>query len=290
MKKTVLSFLIAVVLLLVAGTFFDLPIGGKLYNLDSGFAKIFATIGMYPELIAIILSPAMILSVLYVKRKNISIVCFIVIFVVLICFEVLYSNDIRGYLSKRPLGTPGAAAILVCIIAACSFLLLPLAKKNPKEMFFVGLTGIAAIFIGKEILNTLKAYWGRQRFYTMDDPALQFTPWYLPQGKGRGESFRSFPSGHSFASMLAVWLSLWPRFIEPIKKYTKLIFTAAILFALATMFSRIVYGRHFLSDVTAGASLSLASMALAVFLCDKYSEKIYKLVFPKSNNSGCAKV
>jgi membrane-associated phospholipid phosphatase len=280
MKKTVLPFLIAIVLLLVAGTFFDLPLDGKLYDPDSSFAKIFAIIGMFPELIVIILSPAMILSVLYVKRKNISTVFFIVILAVLVCIEVLYTNDIMSYLSELPVGTPVAVAMLICVIVAGSFLLLPLAKKNPKEMFFVGLIGIVTIFIGKAILSTLKTYWGRQRFYTMDDPALQFTPWYLPQGKGKGDNFMSFPSGHSFASMLSVWLSLWTRFIESIKKYTRLIFAIAILFALATMFSRIVYGRHFLSDVSTGAFLSLASMALAVFLFDKYSERIYQRVFP----------
>jgi membrane-associated phospholipid phosphatase len=282
MKKTVLLFLIAVVLLLIAGTFFDLAIDVKLYDPDSGFAKIFETVGMFPESAIIVIAPAMMLAVLFVRRKTLSVISFIVIVAVLICFESYYSQDIIKYTLKKPFGSYGAIAVLFGIIFAFFFAALPFAKKNPREMFFVVLVGIAVIVIGDTILHYVKLYWGRQRFYTMDNPALQFTPWYLPQGKGDGNKFMSFPSGHSFASMLAVWLSLWPRFIEPLKKYTKLIFTVAVLFALTTMFSRIIYGRHFLSDVTMGASLSLALIALAVFIFDKYSEKIYKRAFPSA--------
>jgi membrane-associated phospholipid phosphatase len=61
--------------------------------------------------------------------------------------------------------------------------------------------------------------------------------------------------------MCAVWFALWPLFIDGLKKYTHLIFAAALLFGFAVMASRIVYGRHFLSDVTVGAALSLASFA-----------------------------
>jgi len=281
MKKTVVSFLIAAVVLLAAGTFFDLAIDEKFYNPASGFAKIFAIIGMFPQVILIVTAPAMMLAALCVRRKNLPVVSFIFIAALLICFEIYFSQDIIEYDLKNIFGFYGSIAVLIAVIETVFLAALPFAKKKPRELFFVALAGIAALCAGYIVLSYAKLYWGRQRFYTMDNPLLQFTRWYLPQGKGAGYDFESFPSGHSFASMLALWFALWPRFIERLKRFTKPLFAITVLFGLVTMFSRIVYGRHFLSDVTMGASLSLASMALAVFLLDKHSGKIYRFVFSK---------
>jgi membrane-associated phospholipid phosphatase len=281
MKKTVLFFLAAAIILLAAGTFFDLPLDEKLYDPESGFAEFFATAGMFPQTILTIIAPAMILAALYVRRKNLPLVSFIVIAALLICFESYFSHDTIKYVLEKPFGYYGAIAVLCAMIGAFFFAALPFARKKPREMFFVALAGIAAMCAGYIVLHYAKLYWGRHRFYKMDNPALQFTPWYLPQGKGDGNDFQSFPSGHSFAAMLAVWFSLWPRFIDPLKRFTKALFAITILFGLATMFSRIVYGRHFLSDVTMGASLSLGAMMLALFLFDKYSDRIYRFIFSK---------
>ncbi|MDR1148499.1 MAG: phosphatase PAP2 family protein [Spirochaetaceae bacterium] len=264
MKKLVIVSSVVTVILLVLATFFDLQIDEYIYNPKSSFAKIFATLGMLPQNALLFLAPAMAFSAMFEKRREVKTPVWILIIAALLLVTIVDFRDTAIFLQDASKLPYSAVIPIICFVIFALFLAaLPFAKKKPNELLITALIGLAAFTVGYFILQTLKTYWGRQRFFTMNDSAEQFTKWYLPQEKSVSDNFKSFPSGHSFNAMCAVWFALWPLFIDGLKKYTKLIFTLALLFGFATMASRMIYGRHFLSDVTVGAAIALASFALA---------------------------
>jgi membrane-associated phospholipid phosphatase len=264
MKTLVIVLAVLFAALLTVASFFDLSIAEYIYNPESAFAKFFASAGMAPQGAVQILSPAMVLAALFELRRTVKAP---VITAAIAALVLVTAVALRGTVVDIGRGTgisTAALAAVSCFLILVFFLAaLPFAKKKPKELLITALIGFIAVNAGNVILQTLKTFWGRQRFYTMDDPAAQFTKWYLPQNEAVSDKFKSFPSGHSFAAMCAVWFALWYNFIDGLKKYAVVILTVALLFGFAVMTARMVYGRHFLSDVTAGAALSLTSFALA---------------------------
>jgi membrane-associated phospholipid phosphatase len=271
MKRLVIVSSITAVVLLVIATFFDLRIDEYIYNPDSGFAKFFAVAGLLPQTIVLLLSPPMLLAALFERRRRMKPAVGIAATAVIL---LVVAHSVYGAIQGLHVSPAVFIPAICAVMAAIFFAMLPFAKKRPDGLFVAALTGFLVVTVGNAILQFLKTFWGRQRFYTMDDPAAQFTAWYLPRGGGVLEKFKSFPSGHSFSAMCAVWFALWPRFIDGLKKYTRLILALALIFGLAVMASRMIYGWHFLSDVTVGAALSLACFAVAMELSGKIISKI----------------
>jgi membrane-associated phospholipid phosphatase len=277
MKKFVISSSVTAAALLAIAAFFDLRIEEYIYNPHSAFAKFFAAAGMLPQTVVLLLSPPMLLAALFERRSRMKSAAGIAAAAAILLATVCSIQGAMG-------GIHASAAVLIpviCVImVAVFFAALLFAKKNRDGLFVAALAGFLAVTAGNAILQFLKTFWGRQRFYKMDDPAAQFTAWYLPQGRGEQDEFKSFPSGHSFSAMCAVWLALWPRFIDGLKQYTRLILALALVFGLAVMASRMIYGRHFLSDVTVGAAISLACFAAATGI----AERLIKTAQTKTTN------
>jgi membrane-associated phospholipid phosphatase len=270
LKKLVIVLTFVFAALLVSASFFDLQIAAYVYNPQSVFAKFFSVAGMLPQYAVQILSPGMILAALFELRRTRKIAAVtstntmaIAAVAVLLADAVCFYGTLVQIQSEVGVPAAAQAAVIVFFIFISFLASLPFAKKKSNELMITALTGLVAFIAGYALLQTLKTFWGRPRFYIMDDPATQFTKWYLPQGKTSIDDFKSFPSGHSFAAMCAVWFALWPAFINGLKKYARLILALALLFGFAAMAARMIYGRHFLSDVTVGAAISLISFALS---------------------------
>ncbi|MDR0539406.1 MAG: phosphatase PAP2 family protein [Spirochaetaceae bacterium] len=147
-------------------------------------------------------------------------------------------------------------AILLAVFSYCIF--IPANRLNPKKVITTCLTGVFCFIGSMLIIGALKTLWGRQRFFSMDDPIAQFTAWYLPQGKARGDEYKSFPSGHACAAAVLIWWTLLPDCFGKLKKWKPLVWLVFTVYLGITMWSRIALGRHFLSDVTAGAGITIA--------------------------------
>ncbi|MDR2842424.1 MAG: phosphatase PAP2 family protein [Spirochaetaceae bacterium] len=288
MKKLIVAISITAVCFLALGTFFDLQIDTFLYNPESIFGKIFAALGMAPQLLVSFFAPAMAFAVIFVKRSELKpLGAIIVVILVLLLMATQIKNIVSDIGEMLHLNFCFAAGIFAALFVCAFFAALPFAKNKPNEVFSTAVIGVFSFYIGIFILQLLKTEWGRQRFFTMESERRSelFTSWYLPQGYPaalNADHFKSFPSGHSFSSMFAVWFSLFPCFLcaeKNAKKYTKIIFALALIFGLTTMSSRLVLGRHFLSDVTMGASLSLFFIALFKIIVDANYIKIKRLVF-----------
>jgi membrane-associated phospholipid phosphatase len=264
MKRFIVISSIITAALLIIAAFFDLQIAEYVYNPKSVFAKVFAAVGMVPQSVVLLLSPPMLLAVLFEKRRSIRPAVGIGAAAGIL---LAASASMYGAVNGIARGTGIRVVVLValvCLIMALVFIaMLPFAKRRPQGLFFTALTGFLVVTVGAAVLQVLKTSWGRQRFFTMNDAGAQFTAWYQPQGGGGVDAFKSFPSGHSFSAMCAVWFAFWSRFIDGLRKYTRLIFALALSLGLAVMGSRMVYGRHFLSDVVVGAVLALVFFGVA---------------------------
>lgn len=131
-----------------------------------------------------------------------------------------------------------------------------IAKRIPEKEGFAQLAVFAVIyFIAAQIIAYgIKVPWGRLRFRHMEDPLIQFTPWYLPQGITGNHSF---PSGHTFNSCsVLLFLYLPGLYKEKAQPGGWLWFLAgAWIFMVAI--GRIIAGAHFASDVMMGAMLGI---------------------------------
>ncbi|MCK8617219.1 phosphatase PAP2 family protein [Fructobacillus parabroussonetiae] len=114
--------------------------------------------------------------------------------------------------------------------------------------------GIALVFVVSLVIGDLKLHWGRYRPFQMDAAMRQFTPWYHPNGSN---GHYSFPSGHSTSGWLMVYLPfLLPR---SWRRQQQFLLMMTVALAITIALSRVRYGAHWLSDVTA-ASLIVFSM------------------------------
>ena len=86
-------------------------------------------------------------------------------------------------------------------------------------------------------------------YKTFDDYKLMIEKYGIDAGE-----FRSFPSGHSILSISMVFiLQSLSWFSAKLKNKKMLLGAMGLVFAMIIMFTRLVLGAHYLSDVSAGA-------------------------------------
>lgn len=98
------------------------------------------------------------------------------------------------------------------------------------------------------VLNVLKVLWGRTRYYAVLGMQGPYSPVYMPAPFGMEDAFKSFPSSHTATATLAL---LWAEF-PGIQKYEKNISFGCLIWIILTAYSRIAFGRHYLTDVCTG--------------------------------------
>lgn len=145
-------------------------------------------------------------------------------------------------------------------IALFTVISLFLPRMNREKLFswkkwaIATITAAAVIVI---ITEAVKLGWGRARPFEVAKGA-QFTAWYTISAY-EGESFFS---GHASCCMGLLMFTplLWIDDDEPI--YRIMYFVLAAVFIMCTMLCRIMSGAHYLTDVAAGAIISVIVMAV----------------------------
>ena len=161
------------------------------------------------------------------------------------------------------------AVILEAIIVFIGFKVIN--TKDTKTLFRVWIILMIAYYLGLLIVFVMKGIWARPRFrlicegygnYTVQD---LFRPWYqikkglaetvYPDSIINSDDFRSFPSGHSYDSMTSILLSYVPllNIKQKDNKWIRPLLLGIFgCYSMMIAFSRILYGAHFLSDVSFG--------------------------------------
>jgi membrane-associated phospholipid phosphatase len=124
------------------------------------------------------------------------------------------------------------------------------------------------VILAMVIVNILKLIWARERYIYMDDPAQEFTPWYIINGPALvSDAFKSFPSAHTVSAGTLLALLWLPRVYDSLKTKKKTIMVTAWLIIIYVAASRIFAGMHFLSDTLAGAGVAVLACLLTARLC-----------------------
>ena len=257
--------------LLAAGSVYDRAFSLAVFRPDNAAALFLERFGAAPGNLLFILFPAGIFAAAFSGRAALSLVGGVAL---IAGGGTLFAAGSAVFLSRLMeeggLNAAAAAALTAFFAAAAYVGFRAAAKKEPEAVYKIALIGAATIICAHAAVAVLKIIWGRQRFFTMDDPLTQFTAWFVPQGRASGDAYKSFPSGHSCAAALLICLSLFPTYLPGAARFKKAVIVVLALYIPCVMVSRIVIGRHFISDVAVGAAIPIAIFFLFRFLAEKY--------------------
>jgi membrane-associated phospholipid phosphatase len=243
-KKQFVIIWIILALGMVLGSFIDLPLSLKLYDESNRIGIFMNFMAMVPSFI--LLEICCCVSSWYHRddRQLFFLTALSCPISGILCADELYRRFHNDTVAVLIVGTvAGLMFLLVCAVVN------PKISRRQAVIAESVMIAAAGIFL---ITATRKFIWGRQRFYSMEDPISQFTHWLKLSPIGFHDSYRSFPSGHtSFASLLLCAAAM-PG-IGDIRKRRILFLIIALGWLVMVMYGRIVYGAHFMTDTCAGA-------------------------------------
>ncbi len=269
------------VTLFVLGSFYDLNLSNFAYDKDSIFGMIFASYGELPAWFALSIVAVMLYKLAALSEKvskkilyNALAICFVLVstFMIYVC----ESNEWNGLVKLLDIGYLILIAVFIeGVFIAIGFLIV---TTNDPNLLMRGIIAFTLVVVLEAIIvNILKITWNRPRFrlifggiseYSTGD---LFQAWWQPgNGLARSiysgepsEQFKSFPSGHtSDAATSFLWFFL-PSFNIKVKAKPVIRIFAMILALIWTFtvaYSRIVYGAHYLTDVTFGFIISIVTV------------------------------
>lgn len=272
-KKRIMVISICLVAAILVGTFFDYQISCALYHGEKVFGKIFAAYGQLPVAIGNVVIGYLLIYVTQRKLKVTTILAYIAAVYSYFMAIVLAAMDPMLYLEFSK-GLAFGLAIVEVI--AFSYLTHRLVQGCNKDDIKKYIGFLAFIIYGQLIIiNVLKHVAARPRMRMIAvTPEAAFQPWYVLGSTMRDtltatlgiatEEFKSFPSGHSGCAAVILAFSLVPYIRQ--KGSSDKWFFVGLTFALLVMFSRIMMGAHFLTDVTFGFTITFFLIVLGIKL------------------------
>jgi membrane-associated phospholipid phosphatase len=126
------------------------------------------------------------------------------------------------------------------------------------------------------VIELIKSPIGRMRYRAMNyiGDFSYYTPWYqISHAKSLGldlisDSFKSFPSGHTFSTGVIYVLFALPSLFDNLntKKNRAIIYGTSIFIVGLVAIFRIIAGAHFLSDVLIGGTLAYVGARFFTYL------------------------
>ena len=254
---------------MAVGAKYDWMITDTLYNPQNPFGLFFEAVSWIPIYGFIpVLGACNMLS----SRNNLS--TFAIGAVLLISSCCIFAYMVCDHYVDRGVmrrANPYLCGIFGGIVAAALFLVVRGIKRSIiRKMQAVCAFGFAYMFSYLGVIFALKVVFGRDRYEDIiTGGEYLFAEWFKPEFFSSGSSF---PSGHTAAAMGIVILLLLPFIFKTFKNFKLPLFILCYVYAALTAFSRLIMGRHFISD-TAAAILIMT--LVFIFLTPKF-EKIYK--------------
>lgn len=305
-KKTIfyICFALAYVVAFALASVYDFRISQAIADIKTGeyysdnlFGRVFAVIGEMPVYAVSSFAVSVFYANVpetYAKKMQIFLkaLCLAITFGVLFFgFNRMFKNisNLTNSFDRRHVAIILAevflAAAVTLLVWYVVYRMKPETKRALLKFAFVAVVTCAMTEI---IVHGIKFFWGRTRFRTIayaGGDADMYTAWYLPQGKrnliekyktlGLGkDAFASFPSGHSCSAATLITLFAIPKCLDSVDKTKKrALYSFAVLFTAIVMFSRLVMGAHYLSDVLAGTGSTILSYIFSNFILKKIIAK-----------------
>lgn len=271
-KQYKYGYLVVIVLCvaaMAAGAKYDWVITDTLYNPQNMFGVIFEAASWLPVYAFI-----PVLGACNMVRSKNNMTTFTVGAFLLIASCCIFSYSVcdhfvaRGFMRKV---NPYLCGIFGGVVAAALFLVIRGVKRSViRKMQAVCGFAFVYMFSYLAVIFALKIVFGRDRYEDIiTGGEYLFAEWFRPVFFSSGSSF---PSGHTAAAMGIVVLLLLPFIFRPFKNLKLPLFVFCYAYAFLTAFSRLIMGRHFISD-TAAAILIMT--IIFIILTPKF-EKLYK--------------
>ncbi len=273
--------------LFIIGTFTDEAVAGAIYSPGNTVVAVITALGLYPFTAAAMLFIGSLYerAVHCEKSKPVK-----VLLCGLCCLLALAGGITGGYslLEKNSFGFlfPALNKNIPAILAVSVIFVCPMfvfgyrAAKNTRDKLLakrvIGL--IVILLISIIAMQVLKHSFTRPRFRTVavGYEGIGFVPWYTPfPGSAElselyglnGDEFLSFPSGHSILSVCTMFILPCLSWLFPkLKDKQVTLFWAGLIFGVIIMFTRMVLGAHYLSDVSAGAIIGTVLSLVFTFI------------------------
>ncbi|MBD5424507.1 MAG: phosphatase PAP2 family protein [Allobaculum sp.] len=252
---------------LILGTFIDLPLDQMLYHPDVFWAQFLAAAGPAPIFWCIGAAGFLIIDVL--NGTSNSIPGWVLGFFLLLIGPV-YMGD--SFVDEMAMDWKMAWVIglLLSTLPALVyyFLMRHTSRKDKIQCIWILLIVCLGSLV---VVQVAKRLWVRPRYFVIAETGgeVPFVPWYSIDRslktqfaalyEQEHDFFRSFPSGHSQSvTCLFLW-ALIPVYTQ--KGNENIVMGLALVLSWFTMFSRLVVGAHFLSDISAGYLITFSLFA-----------------------------
>ncbi len=262
--------------LFLIGTFNDKTIAETLYSPDDLPVKLVTSIGIFPFFeVLVFLFGALFERALHSDagkpaKTTECAVCILTAAVVgFIGSAAILDVDCFGAIFPTLQRNPLAISLVSLTVAYPLFFLgYRLARRTDDSLLAKRIVGLVIIMLAAFFtMEMIKNIFHRPRYRTvvLGFEGVGFVPWYKPFsgaaalaesfGIDKGE-FRSFPSGHSILSISMVYaLQSLPWFFPKLKGKALVLGSVGFAFGAVIMFTRMLLGAHYLSDVSAGAMI-----------------------------------
>lgn len=267
------------IIMLIVASIMDLNISKAMY-LGESAGILGAVLGKVPAWIMCLIATSVLLRNAWLlenkNKKRIPLILLYVLGVIASGFLMGYSmaddilTDINKYISALLIGL-GAAIFAV-------YFIFKVKEENILKLRKWAITSLIAVAVVVIAVAGLKLVWGRTRYIDYLNGIGQYSDWFEPQGIKGGDSF---PSGHTgLAACIFLIIPLF-KSIGKDKNYLILAYCLSLAFVLFIMFSRIMGGHHFMSDVVIAAIIGFVTVSIATDIA--YGTDMNKIEFSEKS-------
>ena len=293
----IVSLIIALLSLFILGNFFDLKLSLLVYNQNSIYGIIGASFGELPAWFMLSITGVIVYKIsrlVNIRWKKIlcvtfSVILLIVSFLLIFHSESIIYNGLTKYLNIW-------LRLFIAFLLSLFFVFFAFKVINVNDKYIlIKIAFIILLTVVMQIVVTtlLKYIWSRPRFRMISlgsesyDVYDLFRSWYQP-GKGlagkvfadeASEQFKSFPSGHTSSAACSFLFFFIPSLnvrLRDSAKFRVISSIIAVIFTLTIAYSRIVYGAHYLTDVSFGFFITICAILLSVLLEKTLLSRIIK--------------
>ncbi len=278
--------------LLFVGTFDDLRLAEALYNPMQPAATAVITVGLYPFFGAVVLF----LGALYERAIHSGNSKPVKVLLCILCADLALDSGFAGAAALCSVDCLGELfpalnmnyPVILVMSVVLVYPLFPLgyimARKSGDKQLVRQLIGLLImILIAFVTMEVVKQIFCRPRYRIVVRglEGIGFIPWYT-RFEGAGDfiaayglentDLRSFPSGHSILSISCIYILPALSLLFPkLKGKDNVLMAAGLLFGMLVMFTRMVLGAHYLSDVSAGGLIGVLLSLASLFVQQRLS-------------------
>ena len=277
-------------ILMLVGSFFDLPISRFLYpGHESSIGQFFAAFGEMPCHLLICCAGTLLFFIRSKLREDWNVLFILgsaALFLMGIAIGVYEAKD-----NVAALPTWVAVLVMTFFAVLSSFGVLVLSRGCSVRTVLRFIITVVFVTVGTmAVVNLVKMPWARprMRLITVTGNESYFMQWWKIGGGGLKEKlvaegvpvseFRSFPSGHSACAACAMLAILLPTLSRRWRGSERTCMLVGAGWTFVVALSRICMGAHFLTDVTAAALITLVIAVVGVRLV-YFNQKVFNWIW-----------